>query len=130
MTVKVTGGKAYVNGRYYNSDGDLSFILASSETLNMLDCSRFRKKYIKAFVKDGATLPNLTRDNSIYEISLAKITMPGRGNVVASAMIVDERSDSNLCGFFPFRGTRSTKSAGRDGSLPRGQYAARRVVSA
>lgn len=109
MNVKVNSGKAYINGRYYDSGGDLSFVLTSAagsikyvRIVVRVDLSA--KTIISAAKESLSAHSDLTRDNTVYEISLAKITIPAGATSITSAMIVDERSNSTVCGFFRFAG--------------------------
>lgn len=108
MTVKVNSGKAYINGRYYDSGGDLEFALTpysgSTKLVRIVIRVDMAEKYIRAFVKEGAAATGLTRNNSVYEISLASISIPALASSITSEMITDERSNLNLCGFLRFLG--------------------------
>jgi len=100
---------AYINGRYYNSGGDLTFALTSVagsikyvRIVVRVDLSA--KTIITAVKESLSALPELTRDNSTYEISLATVAITAGATAITSGMIVDERSNDEVCGFFRFAG--------------------------
>ena len=109
MNIKVNSGIAYINGRYYNSGGDLAFALSSAadstKYFRIVVRVDLGEKTIVTAVKESlAALPALTRTNDIYEISLSAITVPSATATLTNAMVVDERSNSEVCGFFRFAG--------------------------
>lgn len=108
MNIKVNPGIAYINGRYYKNDDDLIITLTSYagsiKYVRIVLRVDLPNKEIKAKVIEGASLPELTRTNDIFEISLAKIEIPAGASNLPSATLTDERSNSAVCGFFRFAG--------------------------
>lgn len=50
----------------------------------------------------GSGAPALTRNDSIYELAMAKLTLPSGYAAVTTAMITDTREDGALCGYLGF----------------------------
>ena len=48
----------------------------------------------------GGSAPGLTRTATIYEMSLAQVTLTNGFSTITSGNIVDERADETVCGFF------------------------------
>jgi hypothetical protein len=105
MSVNIDLGYAILKGYYYKNDTSLNLgIDAADVSLSRIDRIVLRldqvARTIKAVVKKGAenaspSAPELQRDNSIYEISLAQIIV----NAKATALIIkDERMNKEVCG--------------------------------
>lgn len=113
MAIKVSDGKALINGYYYeayNNDTLLS-LSATTDTARIdrivlrLNLNQNEWK-ITAAVKQGTpTTPSaLQRDNSIYEMSLATIAIPAGQSTLTTATITDDRAENSLCGILSFMG--------------------------
>ncbi len=120
-TVGVELGFACIQGRYYNmvlegvSDGDdpqyLPLEFEAAETLTRVDrvvlrlddnatlLGRWIRPMILAGTEGSDEPPELTRNDTVYEISLAQIKVRPGANTVAAEDITDERSDSTVCGW-------------------------------
>ncbi|MGI5884720.1 MAG: hypothetical protein ACOX83_07145 [Candidatus Spyradocola sp.] len=120
-TVGVELGFACVQGRYYNmvlegvSDGDdpqylpLEFEAAATRTrvdrvvLRLDDSATLLGRWIRPMILAGTEgsdePPALTRNDTVYEISLAQIKVRPGANAVAAEDITDERADASVCGW-------------------------------
>lgn len=109
MFVLVKPGDGWVNGRMYRIVDDakrLRLDPSDSATTRIdrvvVGCN-YKDRVINTYVKKGtpgsvATAPELTRDATVYEISLAEITIaPGAIGITQSA-IKDTRLDNSVCG--------------------------------
>lgn len=112
MTLGVTGGTggitiapgfAIVGGFYYYNDSNLSLPVTPDANYNRIDRLVLRLSVlsgpIEAIVKKGSAgstpaAPSLQRDNYVYEISLAQLTVAPNGVVTVN----DERFDASVCG--------------------------------
>jgi hypothetical protein len=106
----VTPGKAIIQGYLYENTSDLYLEHAIPEpTLDRIDRivlrldKRNQSRFIKLFVIQGEPAenpvpPSLTRDEFIYELSLAQIRVRANTSTLNPADMVDERLDENFCG--------------------------------
>lgn len=106
VTVKV--GDAWINGRMYRNLDDKKIRLDPSDSATtridriVVGCN-YKDRVITSYVKKGtpassASAPELTRNDTLYEISLAEITIaPGAVGITQSA-IKDTRLDQSKCG--------------------------------
>lgn len=106
VTVKV--GDAWINGRMYRNLDDKRIRLDPSDSATtridriVVGCN-YKDRVITSYVKKGtpassASAPELTRNDTLYEISLAEITIaPGAVGITQSA-IKDTRLDQSKCG--------------------------------
>ncbi len=109
MNVKVNEGYGWIKGYLYKVDNlgvDLQLDTADV-TYDRIDRIILRwdkvNRYIKAFVLKGipASIPvplELTRNDSLYEISLAQVRVIAGKSFIADSEIIDERLDTNVCG--------------------------------
>lgn len=111
MTIKIEEGYAWLEGYLYKIDTEpLMLTLDSADpSLNRIDRIVIRldksldSRYVKAFVSKGIPAeepkaPSLTRDENIYEISLAQIGVLAGKSFIAESEITDERFDEDVCG--------------------------------
>lgn len=107
MQVFVEPGKAIIKGYAYQNDANEPLTLDLPEpTTNRIDRIVLRldlsnqNRFIKVFVKRGTVSapPALQRDNTIYELSLARITTRANTATIIASDIVDERMDQSLAG--------------------------------
>lgn len=108
--VKLSVGRAIIQGHLYINDSDLILNIENADTyLNRIDRvvlrydNKIENRFIKAFVLKGTAsetpvAPELTRNNDIYEISLAQINVVAGKSFIEQSDIVDERLDKNVCG--------------------------------
>lgn len=106
VTVKV--GDAWINGRMYRNLDDKRIRLDPSDSATtridriVVGCN-YKDRVITSYVKKGtpassASAPELIRNDTLYEISLAEITIaPGAVGITQSA-IKDTRLDQSKCG--------------------------------
>lgn len=106
--VEISKGSGCINGYLYLNSIPLTKAITVGTTrqdrivlkLNLINRS------LSINVKEGTTNapPTLQRDTSTYELSLARINITG-----SNFSIVDERMDSNVCGFMSFTGKADTQ---------------------
>lgn len=105
VTIKVNKGCGIINGADYELENDTSIILerpVSGERKDRVivkvdDTLAIRKTQLYVKKGTGTTPSTLQRDNNIYEICIAEVTVKSTSNLT-QADIVDKRLDSNLCG--------------------------------
>ncbi|MEF9953425.1 MAG: hypothetical protein RR657_05045 [Peptostreptococcaceae bacterium] len=101
--IEIKPGSANVEGYLYLNDSNL--IKTITTGVNRIDRVILKldivNRTLSVVIKEGtqASAPELTRNNSVYELSLAKVTITGN-----DFTIVDERGHSNLCTFMQFTG--------------------------
>lgn len=109
MTVNVAAGSAMIEGHEYtNTDKKILELDAADSTRDRIDRIVLRldrnvdNRYIKAFVKKGEvgsnTPPLLTRNDYVYELSLAQVVIEAGKSFIDSSQITDERGNHELCG--------------------------------
>ena len=109
MNTTVDTGTAFLIGRQYENDSKLS-LTHEIETLGRSRIDRvvlrlvldMDARYIRAFVKKGVAgtspiPPPLTRDGSVYEISLAQVRVVGGQTYINVADVTDERGNPDVC---------------------------------
>lgn len=109
LTVNIAAGWAFINAKYFNSTGLVNLALSAAEaTLDRIDrvCLRLdtNARKIEFAIKKGEpsgtpAAPTLQRTSSVYELSLATITVSAGAVSLSAADITDDRPDSALCGF-------------------------------
>lgn len=105
LTIKVLKGAGIIEGADYELENDTLFTLDRPTSGNRKDrvvikldntlATRETQIYIKK--GNGTTPATLQRDNNIYEICIAEITVKSTSNITA-ADIVDKRLDKTVCG--------------------------------
>lgn len=111
MSININEGYAWLEGYLYKIDTEpLSLILdAADPSLNRIDRIVIRldksleKRYVRAFILKGTaaespTPPSITRDENVYEVSLAQIRVTAGKSFISEAEITDERFDEKVCG--------------------------------
>jgi len=106
--LRVSPGKAWINGYFYVNDDDLYITLDLPDAvLSRIDAVVLRyslaDRNIKVAVKKGAfssspTPPTLQRDASIYELCLAQVYVAAGATSITQADITDTRLSTELCG--------------------------------
>ena len=113
MTLTVNPGRAWINGHYLFNDieyNDLTVDTAPTgvysridRVVARLDTSITARSIILDVVKGTASenpaAPDLTRSGTIYEISLATITLNAGVTSITDSMITDTRADATVCGW-------------------------------
>ncbi len=105
LTIKVNKGCGIINGANYEMENDTLFILerpASGErkdrvVIKVDDTLATRETQLYIKEGNGTTPADLQRDENIYEICIAEITVKSTTNIT-EADIIDTRLDKNLCG--------------------------------
>lgn len=105
LGIKVNAGAGIIEGADFENEEAKTFILERPTSGNRVDrvvvkldktlAVRETQLYIKAGT--GETPATLQRDDNIYEICLAEVTVKSTSNIEA-ADIVDKRTNSSLCG--------------------------------
>lgn len=101
--IKILLGSACINGYLYLNTTELVKVITSS--VNKVNRVVLRLDIVNrilsiVIVEGTATAPpNLTRNNSVYELSLAKIVI--KNNTV---IVEDERGQASVCGYMAFLG--------------------------
>lgn len=111
MNVSILPGYAWIEGYLYKIDTEPLILAldAADPALDRIDRVVIRldktldNRYVKAFVLKGEaaeepTVPGLTRNGNVYEISLAQIKAIAGKSFIAEAEIADERFDEKVCG--------------------------------
>lgn len=111
MRIFIKPGYAWIEGYLYKVEGEDLILEHSSAdpSLNRIDRVIIRldktleSRYVKAFILEGdkaisPKAPELTRDNNIYEISLAQIEIVAGKSFIEAYQITDERLDNTVCG--------------------------------
>ena len=76
--------------------GRIDRVVVSWATANYVELPEV--KILKGTPSSAPTPPALTNNNTVRQISLAKITIPAGTTAITSDMITDERLDSEVCG--------------------------------
>lgn len=110
LGVAVSKGAGFIKGHFYVNDAPKILALDPADPTNpridrivlRLDL-RPDQRNILAVVKTGTPAPSpvppdLTRDDYIWELSLAQVTVPAGATYVTESNITDERFDDTLCG--------------------------------
>lgn len=105
LTVKVNKGCGIINGADYELENDTLFVLerpASAErkdrvVIRVDDTLAVRETQLYVKEGNGTTPATLQRDDNIYEICIAEVTVKGTSNLTETD-IMDTRLDKNLCG--------------------------------
>lgn len=108
MSVNVSIGSANINGYRYDNDSQKKLIIDNADgVLNRIDNIVIRldltNRTISAQVIKGAfaekpTAPNLVRTTTIYDLRIAKISIPAGTTEITQDLITDTRFATNDCG--------------------------------
>jgi hypothetical protein len=110
MNVNIADGYAWIQGYMYKVyDGHTLTLDTADPTLNRIDRIVLRldksleKRSIEAVVLKGTpsatpTPPVLTRNDNVYEISLAQVEVIAGKSFIEGFQVTDERLDTNVCG--------------------------------
>ena len=109
LGVEVGLGAAWVQGHFYQVYNDVETLSLSDADLDNDRIDRivvrldYGERLINVYVKEGTpatspTAPSLTRDSSVYELSLAQVYVPAQATSVSDTDITDERNDETLFG--------------------------------
>lgn len=105
LNIKVAKGAGIIEGADYENESERIFTLERPSTGNRVDrvivkldktlAIRETQLYVKKGT--GTTPPTLQRDDNVYEICLAEVTVKSTTNITSDD-VVDKRLDSTLCG--------------------------------
>ena len=109
MKVEIQPGVAWINGYFYMVDADKLQLTIDGADPNDLRYDRIvlrwdlqnrelTMKVLKGIPDVNPVIPALTRTESIYEISLAKLEITAGKSYMEQSQITDERADVSLCG--------------------------------
>lgn len=109
MTVKVQPGACNINGCFGHESVERSFTILPAASQPRIDCivlrwdSNVEARSIDIFYKEGTPAsspkaPTLTRDETIWELGLANITVAANATSISASAITDTRADKARCG--------------------------------
>ena len=108
MSVDITAGNAFINGYWYDNSTPLNVKLENaSPSLNRVDSivlewnittRDIKAKVVKGTEAGDAQIPVLQRDDSVFQLRLAHITVTQGLTGITDAQIVDDRLDKGVCG--------------------------------
>lgn len=110
MSVSVSTGFAIAEGRYLDNTEPYTLMLTAPSANSKIDMIVIRmstasnERDFKIIVKEGTPSenpqpPSLIRNDGIYEMCLAKVTLSSNTVIVTQELIEDTREDKELCGF-------------------------------
>ena len=109
FAVVVNAGDAFIKGRFYQNTEDKQFTLSSGNTQERVDyiALRFDGENRKVYLKylegaEGAGSPLYARSTSIYDLLLAKITVPANAQYLTDEMVDDLRG-TEVCPWINLR---------------------------
>lgn len=108
MNIIVSSGDANINGYRYTNDSEKSITIANADgVLNRIDNIVVRldipnrqitTEIVTGDFAESAVAPNLTRGTSIYDLRIAKISVPAGTTEITEDLITDCRFDDDDCG--------------------------------
>lgn len=102
-TIEVKNGTACINGYLYLNDNalDLNVDIGATRIDRVVLRLDLINRTLNILIKKGSSnsAPSLQRDDSIFELSLAQISV-GTNDID----ILDERDNGNVCGYMQFLG--------------------------
>jgi microcystin-dependent protein len=109
LGVNLGAGRAHIQGYWYELPDDMPITLGNADPTNpridriilRLETGAPRQiseKILKGEASASPTAPTLTRNSSIWEISLAQVAVAAGVMLITSGNITDERDDSSICG--------------------------------
>lgn len=109
MAVTILTGGGWLQGYFYKNDSDLELTIRNADTTNdridrvVLRLDTVNARLITAHVLQGTPSaspvpPALTRNDQVYEISLAQVRVNAGVSSVSASNITDERGDKEVCG--------------------------------
>lgn len=109
MSLRVKGGRAFINGYFCYSDEDIILNLDESDgledridrivlQLNLSD-REISLKILKGDIKTPPEATEITRSGDIYELAIADILIEAGTPNIENSKITDLRLNNELCGF-------------------------------
>lgn len=113
MAITVGIGRAWINGHYYFNDAvytNLVIPAAPTGSQSRIDLVVLRLdqstsgRNVSLMVIEGTpslspTMPAYLRNDTYYDLVLAKVTVPAGTTTITSSMVTDTRADGTLCGW-------------------------------
>ena len=106
-TIEIKPGTANIKGYLYLLDNplDLNIKIGTTRIDRVVLKLDLINRTLNISIKKGSNIePDLVKNNSIYELSLARIEV-GSNDIT----VIDERGNSNVCGFMQFTGKADTQ---------------------
>lgn len=107
LAVTVNAGCAMIRGYWYKSEGSTSLSVNAANSIYpridrvvlRLDLSarKISLKVLPGTPSAVPTAPALVRGENVYDLALARLIIPANATVITS--VIDERSDSSVCGY-------------------------------
>lgn len=108
MIVRLSPGKAWINGYFYSNsenmpirvnDADAAFNRKDSIVIQLSHVRREIKAVYKPGIANTNPLPPaVIRNDDVFELKVAEITVPSGANRIEEAHILDTRHDRVVCG--------------------------------
>lgn len=108
MSVNVSIGSANINGYRYDNDAIKTLMIENADgVLNRIDNIVIRwdltnrtitTQVIKGAFADNPVAPDLVRTSTIYDLRIAKISVPSGTIEITQDLVTDTRFDTNDCG--------------------------------
>ena len=104
MAVLVSSGRAYINGYWYENDEDYEIqipVNSGSTDLNVAICLTLNEsnREISLTSKQISSQSQPTRENGVYELWLAVVTVSPSTTSIQQVNIMDKRNDASVCGY-------------------------------
>lgn len=117
MRVQVTAGCGWIDGHMgWVQETACAYVEAGHSYLVTLRLHRTDGKFTLCFLEDQS---GITRNDTMWELLLAVVTVPGNAVAVTTAMIQDKRMDGTVCGAVnsPIDGLDAVSYAAEAGSV-------------
>ncbi|WP_117168880.1 hypothetical protein [Paraliobacillus sediminis] len=113
MTTRIGAGYMFANGYMYENTALRDMVHETAEpTVDRIDRivvafdDNPEERRVYAYVKKGAASsnpvpPSLTRDNYIFEMSVAQVLIKAGKSFIEASEITDERTNTAVCGYIP-----------------------------
>ena len=111
MSVVVDTGMGLISGRQYAQDAERTLQIPAADTslprkdrivLRMDLNTQYRNNELYVMTGTAASSPQppaLTRNNVVYELALATISVAANATSITAADITDERANTDVCGY-------------------------------
>lgn len=109
MQVKVLAGMCQINGAFGIESTDRTLVVQASDSLDRidtvvarLDLNRQQRNIdlyiVKGTASESPIAPDLTRNNTVYELGLANLFIAKNSTAISQQRITDTRLDTERCG--------------------------------
>lgn len=104
MAVLVSSGRAYINGYWYENDEDYEIQIptnSGASDLNIAICLTLNEsnREISLTSKQISSQSQPTREDGVYELWLAVVTVRPSTTSIQQTNIMDKRNDTSVCGY-------------------------------